>query len=125
MMTNIKKHLHQKKEKGREAKKKEKTLVMNLFIHDKLSKEEISKLLNIKLSTVQDCLFGEEEIFKHYDNRTECLIGRKTAYWETEKQLEESFNPQYSVDDLKGWESIWIGFSAGDIKTKTIMSKFK
>jgi hypothetical protein len=124
-MVKVRLSQYRDKRKNRILSKTEKTLIMNLFIQNKMQAQEIGVVLNLTRFRVNSVLFNGVKPFKNFDNRGVCAFAPKTAYWETEQELIDSFEPQYKPEDLKGWEAIWIGFASGEIKTKTIMSKFK
>jgi len=113
------------KRKNRLLNKAEKRRIMTLFIEDRMTPQEITVLMNSTLHNINNVIFVDVKPFKNFFNRGVCAFGKKTAYWETEQQLLESFEPKYSENDLTGDELIMIRFSKGEIKIKNVMSKFK
>lgn len=103
--------------------KSEQTLIMDLFIHQKREVQEISVLLNLNIDKINGVLFKGIKPFKNYVNRGVCAFSKKTAYWETEQELIESFDPSYSFDELDPKELAWFRYHSN--QTKIIMSKIE
>jgi len=102
----VDKKLYQSKDREREVTQYEKNTMFHVFIHDKKSVPEISKLFNLPTPRVEKVLFAKGN-YKPYDMPSlREIIGfsKQTAYWETEQELIESFEPKYNPEDLKGWE---------------------
>jgi len=103
---NINTNIYLKKDKKREPDQHEKNVLFHVFIHDKKSVPELSKLFNLTIPRIEKVLFAKGNHKPYNVPGLKGIIGfaKKTAYWETEQELIDSFNPVYRVEDLKGWE---------------------